>query len=182
MLTFLSLRRPNLLDKPHVLLVLPSTRSDQLAMNFCTEAFSQYVRKLTRESFLFLILVLGTIGGLVHGFLLTNSNSLFLLQYADPINATSTIDLFSKHLLLVTLAGELFGAMSSFLFSDSFGRKTTLFYSTVGCIFALLLELFAGGHARLLTARFLLGWSLGTMLPVGLIYIAEVTTCIQIIV
>ena len=141
-----------------------------MSLNWCSETLVRNVRKLTRESFLLLVLLLGTIGAVVHGFLITTTNSLFLLRHDD----SNTIDLFSKHLLLLTLAGEMFGAMSSFLFSDSFGRKTTLFYATIGVLFALLLEVFAGGHARLLTARFLVGWTIGTMIPVGLTYIAEV--------
>lgn len=145
---------------------------------WCSETLVRSVRKLTRESFLLLVLLLGTIGAVVHGFLITNINSLFLLRHDDP----NTIDLFSKHLLLLTLVGEMLGAISSFLFSDSFGRKTTLFYATIGCILALLLEVFAGGHARLLTARFLVGWTIGTMLPVGLTYISEVqiSVCLYI--
>lgn len=138
-------------------------------MNVCKEALDRSVRKLTRESFLLLILLLSTIAGFAHGFLLTNTNLLFL-EDEDP----NKIDLYTKHLLLLTLAGELCGAVSSFLFSDSFGRKTTLFYAAIGCIVALSLEAFAGGHARLLTARFVVGWALGTMLPVGLTYVAEV--------
>jgi MFS family permease len=80
----------------------------------------------------------------------------------------------SNRFITLFFAGEILGAMLSYLFSDTFGRKATLIYFSAICIFAIIWSILTTSGADFLTSRFIMGLSLGVLLSTAPVYTSEI--------
>eukprot|EP01039_Chlorochromonas_danica_P010560 gene10560-11699_t len=144
--------------------------------------------KLSRESFLLIISSAICLGGLVHGFLVTQSQLLLLHPTSSSSSSTISpssdnkedrVDFQTKFISLYYL-GEAVGALLSFPFIDELGRRNTLL-----AISFLAVLLLAGSIASLtsssssyssylLSARFALGCVMGGMMNSAAVYLSEI--------
>jgi len=134
---------------------------------------SDYRKKVTKENYLLIVSVFGSLVGSVYGYVVTLSGLLLMdSTFLEHMGGGSTT--FDLRFILLFYVGEVVGAFFSFLLSDIFGRKTTLVYCAVVCIFLLLWSSLSADGTDLLTARFFLGWGLGLLMAVAPVYTSEV--------
>jgi len=134
---------------------------------------SDFRKKITKENYLLIVSVFGSLVGAVYGFVVTLSGLLLMdASFVERMGNGSTT--FELRFVLLFYVGEVVGAFFSFLMSDIFGRKTTLVYCSFVCIFLLLWSSLSADGTDLLTARFFLGWGLGLLMSVAPVYTSEV--------
>lgn len=170
------------------------------------ELIEQYTqRKWNKDTFLILIACVVSLGGFVHGFIITQSellltNVAFLTEFdgihdsgATESAATSAsmsrmgpnsvdsvmMNPFSTHFINVFYLGELLGALCVYPFNDTFGRKSTMLMTTILGSAAVAWGALVGSSSSLFSTRFFLGIAIGGMMSTATVYIAEVTTAIQ---
>jgi MFS family permease len=109
----------------------------------------------------------------VHGFFLTQSE--LLLMDDNFLNLIDGYDAdFMQRFYVLYYFGEFIGSLFSFFLCDGIGRKKTLLYGSVVCLFTILWSWMSLTAANQLTARFVVGLSLGVLISTAPIYIAEV--------
>jgi MFS family permease len=115
--------------------------------------------------------------------LLTSNNSNAFVEifhissstWSNSIDGSDGVDtLLANQFITILYFGEMFGALISFLFVDHFGRKVTLITSLLFCFLMICWAIFADSFQHLYTSRFLIGVSLGFIMTISPIYIAEV--------
>ena len=106
----------------------------------------------SKETYLILIAFIGSLCGVVQGFIITQCE---IISFNESFGTVSDYANFIDRFVELFYAGELCGALLSFFFSDTFGRKTTLLYASFFCICMILWSMFTVKGADLLTARFL---------------------------
>ncbi len=132
-------------------------------------------KKMSKESYMILVAVVGSFCAVSQGFIITQSELLLM----DPsfLSLMSGYDnTFISHFMAIFYTGEMFGAAISFVFSDMFGRNTTLIYFALLSVLMLLWCAATTSSANLLSARFCLGCCMGVMLATAPVYVAEVAT------
>ena len=153
----------------------PSTSSSSSSSSSWTptESFDHNLRKINRDDYLTIVAVFGSLSGLVQGFLTTLSGMMLMDEafLADMGRYDST---FADRFIMLFFAGEIVGSMLSFPFSDTFGRKTTLIYTSVVCILAITWNSLTTSGADFLTARFFVGWTMGLLISTSPVYTSEI--------
>jgi MFS family permease len=83
-------------------------------------------------------------------------------------------DKYVEKFISIFYAGEMLGALLSFVFLENFGRRNSLLYSSLACSVVVLWSAMTSSAANLLSARLFTGMLLGVALATAPIYIAEV--------
>jgi MFS family permease len=139
-----------------------------------TDSIDQNLRKISRDDYLTIVSIFGSLSGLVHGFLTILSGMMLVdnafLQEMYRHNDSK----FSDRFIMLFFAGEILGSLMSFPFSDTFGRKTTLIYTSIFCIFAIIWNVLTTSGADFLTSRFFVGWAMGVLLSTSPVYTSEI--------
>jgi MFS transporter, SP family, major inositol transporter len=139
-----------------------------------TDSIDQNLRKISRDDYLTIVSIFGSLCGLVHGFLTILSGMMLVdnafLQEMYRHNDSK----FSDRFIMLFFAGEILGSLMSFPFSDTFGRKTTLIYTSIFCIFAIIWNVLTTSGADFLTSRFFVGWAMGVLLSTSPVYTSEI--------
>ena len=146
-------------------------------------------QKFSKDFFLYLISYCISLTGFIYGFIMTQSNILLLLSNinrhtntASVISSSSSGNstvitdemILTSQFIIILYFGEMFGAIISFPFIDNFGRKYTLIFALLFCFMMLIWTMFTDSFHHLYTSRFFIGISLGFMMTISPIYIAEV--------
>jgi MFS family permease len=132
-------------------------------------------KKMSKESYMILVAVVGSLCAVSQGFIVAQSE--LLLMDSSFLSLMSDYDnTFVSHFMAIFYTGEMFGAAISFVFSDMFGRNRTLIYFALLSVLMLLWCAATASSGNLLSARFGLGCSMGVMLATAPVYVAEVAT------
>ena len=138
-----------------------------------SDSIDQNLRKISRDDYLTIVSIFGSLSGMVQGFLTTLSGMMLLdasfLQEMYHYDST-----FSDRFIMLFFAGEIVGSIMSFPFSDTFGRKTTLIYTSAICILAIIWNVLTTSGADFLTSRFFVGWFMGILLSTSPVYTSEI--------
>ena len=138
-----------------------------------SESFDHNLRKISRDDYLTIVAVFGSLSGLVQGFLTTLSGMMLMDEaFLDDMGRYDST--FADRFIMLFFAGEIIGSMLSFPFSDTFGRKTTLIYASVVCILAIIWNSLTTSGADFLTARFFVGWTMGLLISTSPVYASEI--------
>ena len=136
-------------------------------------SIDQNLRKISRDDYLTIVSVFGSLSGLVQGFITTLSGMMLVdssfLQEMYHYDST-----FSDRFIILFFAGEVIGSIMSFPFSDTFGRRTTLIYTSIICILAIIWNVLTVSGADFLTSRFFVGWATGILLSTSPVYTSEI--------
>jgi hypothetical protein len=141
-----------------------------------------YGKKFSKDFFLHLISYFISLNGFLYGFFMTQSNILLLLcndyhrnnsKDLSGDNHQNETTLTSEYITILYI-GALVGAFFSFPFVDNFGRKKTLIAALVFCLFMIFWTLITISSHNLYYSRFFMGISLGFMMTIAPLYIAEV--------
>ena len=136
-------------------------------------SIDQNLRKISRNDYLTIVSVFGSLSGLVQGFITTLSGMMLVdssfLQEMYHYDST-----FSDRFIILFFAGEVIGSIMSFPFSDTFGRRTTLIYTSIICILAIIWNVLTVSGADFLTSRFFVGWATGMLLSTSPVYTSEI--------
>lgn len=128
--------------------------------------------KLTKETYVLLVSCLAGIALGVEAYL-TVLSGLLCLSSGFLQSMSSDTDSFATQFALSLHFAEACGAVMSAPFSDNFGRKTTLIYSSAACVLSLLWSVLSQKAADLLTSRTLCGFALGVITATAPVYVAE---------
>jgi len=129
-------------------------------------------RRITRETYILIVCIFGSLAGAVQGFLSTLSG--MMLSNEQFLNDLSGEDNFTSRFIVLFYAGEIIGALLSFPLSDTFGRKTTLIYVSILCILTLIWNTVTSAGPDMLTARFFVGWTVGILMSIAPVYLSEI--------
>ena len=139
-----------------------------------SDSIDQNLRKIPRDNYLTIVSIFGSLSGLVQGFVTTLSGMMLVdasfLQELYHYDST-----FSTRFIMLFFAGEILGSLMSFPFSDSFGRRTTLIYTSIVCILAIIWNVLTTSGADFLTSRFFVGWAMGILLSTSPVYTSEIS-------
>lgn len=136
---------------------------------------SDFRKKISKEEYLRVVAVFGSLVGAVYGFVVTLSGLLLMdSTFVERMGGDTTTSSFELHFIVLFYLGEVVGALLSFLLSDIFGRKTTIVYASAACVLLLLWMCLSADGTDLLTSRFFLGWGLGLIMAVAPVYTSEV--------
>jgi MFS family permease len=139
-------------------------------------------KKFSKDFYLHLISYFISLNGFLYGFFMTQSNILLLLSNDNHRNNSKDLSgynhqnettLTSEYITILYI-GALVGAFFSFPFVDNFGRKKTLIAALVCCFFMIFWTLITISDHNLYYSRFFMGISLGFMMTIAPLYIAEV--------
>lgn len=140
---------------------------------FFENYITDFRKKITKENYLLIVSIFGSLVGSVYGFVVTMSG-LLLIDTSFVTRMSGGSSSFELRFIVLFYLGEMVGALLSFLLSDIFGRKTTMIYCSVVCILLLLWTCLSTDGTDLLTSRFFLGWGLGLLMAVAPVYTSEV--------
>ncbi len=147
-----------------------------LPYKHAVQSIEEAQKKMSKESYLRLVSVVGTSCGIAQGFVITQSE-LLLMDSGFLTVMNGYDDTFISRFMALLYVGGMIGALSSFVFSDMLGRNTTLVYSSVLCAMALGWSAITTSSANLLSARFFMGCTMGLLLATAPVYVAEVCCC-----
>ena len=144
-----------------------------ILINKFYDFINKNLKKLSKDHYLIYISILISTTGFIHG---------FIISYFDLIHKAETSYKANNNIesiLYMFYSGEVIGSLLSYIFSDSFGRKTTIIYASILCIITLFIHMLYHGNKETITARLLLGCLSGTLLPISLTYLSEVSTAVE---
>ena len=135
-------------------------------------------KKVSRDLFLFLVACFSSLGGVVQGFLATflgliTSNANFLVFLSESTQGSIS---YLSPMKFVTpfYIGLLLGALLSYPFSDTFGRRSVLVAASAAGTMFLLWSTLSYSPADLYTSLLFVGWTIGTLVSIGPCYVSEV--------
>lgn len=139
-----------------------------------SDSIDQNLRKISRDDYLTIVSLFGSLSGLVQGFLTTLSGMMLVdSEFLQEMYRQSDSQ-FSDRFIMLFFAGEIMGSLMSFPFSDTFGRKTTLIYTSIFCVVAIIWNVFTNSGGDFLTSRFFIGWAMGILLSTSPVYTSEI--------
>ena len=129
--------------------------------------------------------LIGLLPGFLSGYISTLSGIMLLDKaFLDSIALAATEEYdyesikayFVVKFIVLFYFGEICGALVSYLLSDNFGRKSTLYYvSILGFLLILWTSFVVNSIDDMLTSRFFIGCLMGLLMAVSPVYTAEVS-------
>lgn len=129
--------------------------------------------RLSREAFMCIVAWTISLGGFIHGFMITQSQH--LLDNKDFIAvANESFTHFPLKFISVFYVGEAVGAVVSFIFMDELGRRNTQMAANLLCLLTLMCCSIANLGVYLIYFQLVLGVCIGAQITSSVIYLAEV--------
>jgi MFS family permease len=136
--------------------------------------FEKYVRRLSKDQYILFIGTIAASTGFIYGYIAKSMIDPVLLQLSKSSSYNGSIYTNVK-LLFLSSIGQFIGSFFNYIFTDSFGKITVIFYSSILSLLMLIWSDLTIHPEVFLSTRTAFGFLMGMLLPSISLYTAEVS-------